>query len=97
MIESTLQDTYDTVMQRNPGEPEFHQAVKEVLESLEHSAGGPPSTTASSCGCASRSVSSSSRVPWVDDEGTVQINRGFHVSTTPRWARTRAGCASTRR
>ena len=35
MLDSTLQDTFDRVLRRNPGEPEFHQAVREVFESLE--------------------------------------------------------------
>src|SRR5690625_5936535 len=35
MIDSMLQDTFDQVLHRNPGEPEFHQAVREVFESLE--------------------------------------------------------------
>ena len=35
MLDSMLQDTFDRVLRRNPGEPEFHQAVREVFESLE--------------------------------------------------------------
>ncbi|MGO1606358.1 MAG: NADP-specific glutamate dehydrogenase [Brevibacterium yomogidense] len=81
MIESPLQDTYDTVMQRNPGEPEFHQAVKEVFESLETLRGRHPEYAANSilmrlCEPERQLIF---RVPWVDDEGTVQINRGFRV------------------
>ena len=41
-MEASLQATYDTVLQRNQGEPEFHQAVREVFESLETLRGRHP-------------------------------------------------------
>ena len=74
-------DLMDRVIKRNPGEPEFHQAVQEVLESLEPVAAAHPEYIA-------RGIFDSIveperiikfRVPWVDDSGKVQINRGFRV------------------
>ena len=81
MINSALQNTYDTVLTRNPGEPEFHQAAKEVFESLETLQDRHPEYAAN--GILMRLCEPERqlifRVPWVDDAGTVQINRGFRV------------------
>ena len=80
-MEASLQATYDTVLQRNQGEPEFHQAVREVFESLETLRGRHPEYEAH--GILMRLCEPERqlifRVPWVDDEGTVRINRGFRV------------------
>ncbi|HLS15126.1 MAG TPA: NADP-specific glutamate dehydrogenase [Beutenbergiaceae bacterium] len=81
MPDSTLQDTYDQVLHRNPGEPEFHQAVKEVFESLEVLQGKHPEYAANAilmrlCEPERQIIF---RVPWVDDAGNVQVNRGFRV------------------
>ncbi|GFI56397.1 NADP-specific glutamate dehydrogenase [Clostridiales bacterium] len=74
-------DLMDRVIKRNPGEPEFHQAVREVLESLEPVAAAHPEYI-------ERGIFESIvepervikfRVPWVDDNGKVQVNRGFRV------------------
>lgn len=69
------------VMSRNPGEPEFHQAVKEVLESLEPLLKAKREYYAT--GILERMVEPERqiifRVPWVDDQGKVQVNRGFRV------------------
>ena len=74
-------DLMDRVIKRNPGEPEFHQAVQEVLESLEPVAAAHPEYI-------DRGIFESIveperiikfRVPWVDDSGKVRINRGFRV------------------
>lgn len=69
------------VIARNPGEPEFHQAVKEVLETLE-----PLLLVRKDyqrAGILERIVEPERqiifRVPWVDDQGKVQVNRGFRV------------------
>src|SRR5437870_11385181 len=66
---------------KNPGEPEFHQAVQEVAESVELAV-----ARVARCGDATvfgRTVEPERvvmfRVPWVDDRGVVQINRGFRV------------------
>ena len=81
MLDSMLKDTYDEVLRRNPGEPEFHQAVREVFESLEVIQGRHPeyaehSILARLCEPERQLIF---RVPWVDDKGSVQINRGFRV------------------
>ena len=81
MIDSMLRSTYDQVLHRNPGEPEFHQAVKEVFESLEVLQGRHPEYAAN--GILMRLCEPERqiifRVPWVDDAGVVQVNRGFRV------------------
>ncbi len=78
---SYVQRVFDDVIKRNPGEPEFHQAVGEVLESLEPVCDANP--IYEEMGILERLVEPermiSFRVPWVDDEGKVQVNRGFRV------------------
>lgn len=69
------------VIARNPGESEFHQAVKEVLESLEPLLNVRKDYQRA--GILERIVEPERqitfRVPWVDDQGKVQVNRGFRV------------------
>ena len=69
------------VIQRNPGEPEFHQTVSEVLESLEPVVEQSPIYIEK--GIIDMIVEPERiikfRVPWVDDNGKVQVNRGFRV------------------
>ncbi len=76
-----LNELMDTVVKRNPGEPEFHQTVKEVLESIEPVLEQSPEYIKS--GVIARMVEPERiikfRVPWVDDNGTVQVNRGFRI------------------
>ncbi len=76
-----LEKTMQNVIKRNPSEPEFHQAVKEVLESLEMVAERHPEYV--EAGIFERIVEPERqimfRVPWVDDNGNVQVNRGFRV------------------
>ena len=76
-----LQGVYDTVCKRNPNEPEFQQAVREVLESFEPVVEQDPSIIET--GIIDRIVEPERqiifRVPWVDDNGKVQVNRGFRV------------------
>lgn len=76
-----LANVMDQVIKRNPYEPEFHQAVKEVLESLEPVAAKHPEWV--SAGIFDRIVEPERqiifRVSWVDDNGKVQVNRGFRV------------------
>jgi Glutamate dehydrogenase/leucine dehydrogenase len=76
-----LSSVMDQVIKRNPNEPEFHQAVKEVLESLEPVAEKHPEWV--KAGIFDRIVEPERqiifRVPWVDDKGKVQVNRGFRV------------------
>ncbi len=76
-----LNDLMDTVIKRNPGEPEFHQAVMEVLESLEPVVEKHPEYV--KMGVVERLVEPERiikfRVPWIDDNGNVRVNRGFRV------------------
>ena len=76
-----LQSVYDSVLARNPGQPEFHQAVYEVLESLEPIVEKHPEWLAA--GIVDRIVEPERqimfRVSWIDDQGKVQVNRGYRV------------------
>ncbi len=76
-----LIDLLETVKKRNAGEPEFIQAVTEVLESLEPVVEARPDLV--EAGVLDRLVEPERqiifRVPWVDDNGKVQVNRGFRV------------------
>ncbi|HOM02058.1 MAG TPA: NADP-specific glutamate dehydrogenase [Acetivibrio sp.] len=76
-----LSSVMEQVIKRNPNEPEFHQAVREVLESLEIVAEKNPEYL--KAGIFERIVEPERqiifRVPWVDDNGKVQVNRGFRV------------------
>ncbi len=70
---------YSKVVARDPDQPEFHQAVKEVLESLEPVLEANPEYIS----VVERVVEPERlihfRVPWVDDSGVVQVNRGFRI------------------
>ena len=81
MNSAYLNKILETVKQRYPGEPEFLQAVTEVLESLECIVEKHPEYEAN--GIVERFVEPERfiqfRVPWVDDNGKVQVNRGFRV------------------
>ena len=76
-----LARVYDTVCKRDSSEPEFLQAVKEVLESLEPVVALNPKIE--ECGVLERIVEPerliSFRVPWIDDNGRPQVNRGYRV------------------
>ena len=76
-----VQNVMETVMRRNPGEKEFHQAVHEVFESLEPVFERHPYLA--EAGILERIVEPERqilfRVPWVDDQGKVQVNRGMRV------------------
>lgn len=76
-----LQSVMEKVIARNPGEPEFHQAVAEVLESLEPVVEKRPEFITK--GVIDEIVEPERiikfRVPWVDDSGKVQVNRGFRI------------------
>ncbi len=81
-LHPALIGTYETVLRRNAGEVEFHQAVLEVLESLHAVVEKRPEYVEASiieriCEPERQIIF---RVPWVDDRGTVQINRGFRVN-----------------
>jgi len=74
-------DYMDLVNRRNPNEPEFQQAVSEVLESLVPVLDRHPEFRKAKI--VERIVEPERvimfRVPWVDDNGDVQVNRGFRV------------------
>lgn len=76
-----LAELMETVKKRNPGEPEFHQAVEEVLLSLEPVVEKHPEYIEK--GVMASIVEPERiikfRVPWVDDQGNVQVNRGFRI------------------
>ena len=76
-----LNELMERVEKRNPGESEFHQTVKEVLESIEPVLEQSPEYIES--GVIERMVEPERiikfRVPWVDDNGKVQVNRGFRI------------------
>ncbi|HWK98077.1 MAG TPA: NADP-specific glutamate dehydrogenase [Pseudolabrys sp.] len=80
-IDEKLEPILDEVLRRNAGEPEFHQAVREVLESLGRVIAKRPDYADDAlieriCEPERQIIF---RVPWVDDKGQVQINRGFRV------------------
>ncbi|HEY8482589.1 MAG TPA: NADP-specific glutamate dehydrogenase [Spirillospora sp.] len=78
---SALEEAYDRVLRRDPGEAEFHQAVHEVLESLGPVLAARPELAAA--GLIERLVEPERqiifRVPWQDDQGRIHVNRGFRV------------------
>ena len=80
-MEQVLESVYASVVARNPGEAEFHQAVREVFESLEPVIKRHPEYLESKmleriCEPERQIIF---RVPWMDDSGTVQVQRGFRV------------------
>ncbi len=79
MKSTYLNNVFEQVKKRNAGEPEFLQAVTEVLESLDALVDKDPSIE--KCGIVERLVEPERfimfRVPWVDDAGNMQVNRGF--------------------
>ena len=79
---SYVDEIYERVVSQNPGEPEFHQAVKEVLDSLRLVIDANEEKYRKA-GILERFVEPeriiSFRVPWVDDNGKVQVNKGYRV------------------
>ncbi len=78
---SRVEAVYAEVLRRNPGEPEFHQAVREVLHSLEPVLRKCPQYA--DANLVERLVEPERqvifRVPWTDDAGEVHVNRGYRV------------------
>ena len=76
-----LKSVFDGLKQRNADQPEFLQAVEEVLESLQPVVQARPELE--KAGIIERLVEPERvimfRVPWVDDNGKVQVNRGYRV------------------
>ena len=80
-VNRRIEAIFDTVIRRNPGEIEFHQAVREVLDSLEPVFRLRPELTDASlvdrlCEPERQIIF---RVPWEDDQGHVHVNRGYRV------------------
>jgi glutamate dehydrogenase (NADP+) len=80
-LHPALQSAYDVVLSRNGGEAEFHQAVHEVLESLNpvvqrHPKYADRAILERICEPERQIIF---RVPWTDDEGQIHINRAFRV------------------
>ncbi|ODT97935.1 MAG: glutamate dehydrogenase [Pseudonocardia sp. SCN 72-86] len=76
-----LEPIYQRVLSRNPGETEFHQAAREVLESIgpavdKHPEYADAKIVERICEPERQIIF---RVPWEDDEGRIHINRGFRV------------------
>jgi glutamate dehydrogenase (NADP+) len=80
-LHESLQDVFEEVARRNPGETEFHQAVYEVLQSLgpvvaKHPEYADAAVIRRLCEPERQILF---RVPWLDDSGAIQMNRGFRV------------------
>ncbi|MBX3194612.1 MAG: NADP-specific glutamate dehydrogenase [Microbacteriaceae bacterium] len=81
LLDPSLIPVFDEVVARNPGETEFHQAVQEVLESLgpvvaKHPEYADAEVIRRLCEPERQIIF---RVPWTDDAGRVNLNRGFRV------------------
>ena len=81
VLDESLTPVFEEVVRRNPGEAEFHQAVREVLESLgpvvaKHPEYADAEIIRRLCEPERQIIF---RVPWTDDAGRVQLNRGFRV------------------
>ncbi|MDO5572896.1 MAG: NADP-specific glutamate dehydrogenase [bacterium] len=79
---SYVDEVFSMVVEKNPSQPEFHQAVKEVLESLRVVIEANEDAYRKDA-LLERIVTPERqilfRVPWVDDKGQVQVNNGFRV------------------
>ena len=79
---SYTEEVYERVVAQNPGEPEVHQAVKEVLDSLKVVI-DKNEEEYRKLSILERLVEPeriiSFKVPWIDDNGTVQVNKGYRV------------------
>ena len=89
-----LKGVYEKVVQRDPDQKEFLQAVKEVLESLQPVFDKRPDYV--KAGIAERIVEPERiitfRVSWVDDNGNVQVNRGYRVQFNSAIGPYKGGC-----
>ncbi len=78
---SYVENVLARIKEQNPNEPEFHQAATEVLHSLEAAIEANPKYE--KAGLLERLVEPERvimfRVPWVDDQGKVQVNKGYRV------------------
>ena len=82
MFLSYVDEVIETIIEQNPSEPEFHQAVREVMESLrvvieENEEEFKKNALLERLTNPERQIKF--RVPWVDDNGQVQVNTGYRV------------------
>ncbi len=82
-VDERLERVWSDVTLRNPGEPEFHQAVREVLSSIgpvleKHPELARHKSIERICEPERQIIF---RVPWMDDQGEIQINRGYRVES----------------
>ncbi len=81
IMNEKIESIYRQIVNRNPGEVEFHQAVREVLETLglvldKHPEYMEQKLIERICEPERQIIF---RVPWIDDKGEIHINRGFRV------------------
>lgn len=74
-----MKEVYDSVIARDPEQPEFHQAVEEVLESLAPVIKAHPEYLPVVGAVVEAERIIQFRVPWYDDNGNFHVNRGFRI------------------
>ena len=80
-MDSKIKSVYESVIARDPNQPEFHQAVEEVLESLSPVIKEYPEYMPVVRAMVEAERIIQFRVPWYDDSGNLQVNRGFRIQT----------------
>ena len=78
-MDSKIKSVYESVIARDPNQPEFHQAVEEVLESLSPVIKEYPEYMPVVRAMVEAERIIQFRVPWYDDSGNLQVNRGFRI------------------
>jgi glutamate dehydrogenase (NADP+) len=78
-MNNTMKSVYDDVLARDPNQPEFHQAVEEVLDSLGPVIEANPAYIDVVRGMVEPERVIQFRVPWYDDDDNLHVNRGFRV------------------
>jgi len=78
-MDETMRIIYDEVLLRDPNQPEFHQAVEEVLTSLSPVIQEHPGYLPAVRAMIEAERIIQFRVPWYDDKGKLQVNRGFRI------------------
>ena len=78
-MDSTMKELYDSVIARDPNQPEFHQAVEEVLESLVPVIEAHPEYLPVVRAVVEAERIVQFRVPWYGDDGNFHVNRGFRI------------------
>jgi len=78
-MHSEMKKVYDEVIARDPNQPEFHQSVEEVLQSLGPVIDAHPDYLPAVKSVVEPERIIQFRVPWYDDEGNLHVNRGFRI------------------